>query len=115
MNLGIKKYFSIDFIIIYLIILNFLDLLFTYLGLKFEIIEESNVIMKALYEKGDLYFILPKLLLSIPLFYIYYYIKKSSKLVLNKTIVFIYRMVLFMYFIIFCIHLFWIFIYLFLN
>lgn len=108
-----KKYFSIDLIIIYLIILNFLDLFFTYLGLKFELIEESNVIMKNLYDKGDLYFILPKLFLSIPLFYLYYYIKTKSKFVLNKFINLVYRLVLFVYFIVFCIHLLWIFIYFF--
>lgn len=111
----IKKYFSVEKVIIYLMILNILDLFFTYIGLKYEIIEESNIIMKSLYEKGDFYFILPKLFISIPLFYIYYYIKRSKELVLNKFIVLIYRLVLFTYFIVFCIHLSWIFIYIYYN
>ncbi|SDM69617.1 DUF5658 family protein [Sediminibacillus halophilus] len=48
----------------YLALLNLLDGVITFLGIKYEYISEANPLMKSLYQSGPLFFLLVKLLLS---------------------------------------------------
>lgn len=58
---------------IYLFILNFFDLFFTYVGLKMKYLEEMNPIMNLFYKNNEFFFIFFKLFfISIFIFILYY-------------------------------------------
>ncbi|HWJ79395.1 MAG TPA: DUF5658 family protein [Niallia sp.] len=88
----------------YLAFLNFIDGILTYIGLKLNMIEEANVLMRIIYETEPVYLLIVKTLLSILLFMLCFYhgIPNNSRM---KTISFIgaslYTAVMF-------IHVFWI-------
>ncbi|WP_078432608.1 DUF5658 family protein [Metabacillus halosaccharovorans] len=52
----------------YLAFLNLIDGILTYIGLKLNLIEEANVLMRIIYEAEPVYFLIVKTLLSILLF-----------------------------------------------
>lgn len=59
----------------YLALLNLIDGILTYIGLKLNLIEEVNVLMKIIYEAEPVYFLIVKTLLSILLFVLCFYQK----------------------------------------
>ncbi|WP_410489334.1 DUF5658 family protein [Bacillus sp. DTU_2020_1000418_1_SI_GHA_SEK_038] len=69
MNNDLKKIF------LYLALLNLYDGLVTFFGIQFSLIEESNPIMNALYQKNPFYFLGFKVILSAALC-IFLFIKK---------------------------------------
>ncbi|MGQ4665906.1 DUF5658 family protein [Metabacillus halosaccharovorans] len=69
----------------FLALLNFVDGILTYIGLKLNLIEEANVVMRIIYEAEPICFLVVKALLSILLFTLCFYHKIPSNKVL-KTI-----------------------------
>lgn len=98
---------NIKFYLIFLSILNLIDMLCTYIGLKLNLIEESNPLMDFLYKKNEFYFLFIKTMLSVCIFYIIFYLDKNKEK-LNKFIGFSFKLVTLLYIIIFLIHIFWI-------
>lgn len=72
----------------YLSGLNFVDGILTYIGLKLNLIQEANVLMRIIYEAEPVFFIIIKTFLSILLVTICYYQKIPDNVGI-KTISFI--------------------------
>nr|WP_285842979.1 DUF5658 family protein [Metabacillus litoralis] len=64
--------------------LNLVDGLLTYIGLKLNLIEEANALMRILYEAEPIYFLIVKSLLSIMLCTLCYYQKIPNHKVMKS-------------------------------
>ncbi|TXC92347.1 hypothetical protein FS935_04645 [Metabacillus litoralis] len=88
----------------YLALLNFIDGLLTFIGLKLNLISEVNIVMKMVYEADPIYFLLLKFFLSILLFTLSYYQKVPN----HKGIKMISFVGAFLYTVVMFIHFYWV-------
>lgn len=86
--------------------LNLIDMICTYVGLKLNLIGESNPLMDYLYNQNEMYFLLVKVVLSIVIFLLAYKIKKDN-IKFNRVIENIFKLVTVAYVFIFFIHSYW--------
>jgi hypothetical protein len=63
-----KNVSNIPFVCFYLALLNFIDGILTYIGLRLNIIEEANILMNWIYDQNPIYFLIIKISLSLLLY-----------------------------------------------
>lgn len=79
---------NISFFGYYLVILNLIDGILSYIGLMLDLIEEVNMIMNWLYDQNPIYFLILKILLSLLLYMLVIFKKIPVNKWVHKLMVF---------------------------
>ncbi|MBZ5749688.1 DUF5658 family protein [Metabacillus rhizolycopersici] len=89
---------KISFFGYYLVFINIIDGILSYIGLKLDLIEEVNMIMNWLYDQNPIYFLMIKMLLSLLLYLLVIFRKIPANSWIYMLLVFgavVYTIILF--------------------